>query len=268
MEQPVGLLAAGRPCEPFSAIRTLDRGGQTKRDKSLPPEAHELGHLDYFVLSAVDHLNPHTVLIENVPGYLDAGAGYMVQGVLKSMGYLVESRVLNSLDFGSLQARRRAIIVATTFDKINWPATVPHGATFGQIMDQIPDDSPLWFGLDHWAPKHWAKQSAKGNGFAAPAITADTTQVPTIKKRYWSLQGDNFVVSHPTRTNTWRWLTLDEGRRLMGLPTNYNLGDTKTTAGEILGQGCVVPMFEKLIASITSTPGIPVVEVVPQPEAA
>ena len=254
LDQPLGLLIAGRPCQPYSNIRRLDRGGQTKRDKTLPPEAHELGHLDYYMLAAIDALNPHTVVIENVTGYLKAGSSYMVQGVLRAMGYpLVEAREFNSRDFKNLQARKRSVIVASTFDAITWPSSVVNTATFSQIMDKIPDDSDLWFGMDHWAPKHWAKQSAKGNGFAAPAITAASDQVPTLKSRYYAGQGDNFVVAHPKRPNTWRWLTLNEGRRLMGLPTNYNLGTTKTAAGEILGQGVVVPMFEKLIASITGS---------------
>lgn len=249
--EPVGLLTAGRPCEPYSNIRRLDRGGQTKRDKSLPPEAHELGHLDFYVLQAVDALNPHTVVIENVPNYLDAGSGYMVQGVLRAMGYTVEARVLNSLDFGELQARKRAVIVATTFDQVRWPDTVTERVTAAKILDQIPDDSLLWFGEEHWAPKHWKKQSAKGNGFAPPAITADSDSIPTLKKRYFAGQGDSFVVAHPNRINTWRWLTLDEGRRLMGVPTSYDLGTTKTIAGEVLGQGVVVGMFRRVIESIT-----------------
>jgi DNA (cytosine-5)-methyltransferase 1 len=251
IDQPVGLLTAGRPCEPYSNIRRLDRGGQQKRDKSLPPEAHELGHLDFYVLQAVDVLNPHTVVIENVPGYLDAGSGYMVQGVLRAMGYTVDSRVLNALDYGSLQARRRAIIIATTFDEVRWPETVTQKLTAASILERIPDDSPLWFGLDHWAPQHWARQSAKGNGFAAPAITAADTQIPTLKKRYYAGQGDNFVVAHPTQANTWRWLTLTEGRRLMGLPDDYDLGPTKTNAGEVLGQGIDIQMFRHVLSAIT-----------------
>jgi site-specific DNA-cytosine methylase len=251
LDQPVGLLTAGRPCEPYSKIRTLNRGGQEKRDKSLPPEAHELGHLDYFMLSAIDHLNPHTVIIENVPGYLEAGSGFQTIGVLKAFGYNVEARVLNALDYGSLQARKRAVIVATTHDEIRWPETVTEKLMACSILEEIPDGDDGWFGLEHWAPKHWAKQSAKGNGFAAPSIDAMSTSVPTLKKRYYAGQGDNFVVAHPRLKDTWRWLTLTEGRRLMGVPDTYDLGTTKTIAGEVLGQGVDVTMFKKVIASVT-----------------
>jgi DNA (cytosine-5)-methyltransferase 1 len=247
---PVGLLTAGICCEPFSAIRRLDRGGQTKRDKSLPPEAHELGDMTFWALSAVDQLNPHTFVAENVPNYMESASFYVMQHVLTRLGYNFEARILNSADYGELTARRRAIVIATMLPEIRWPATTPALRRVGDILDDIPHDSDLWFGEGHWAVEHWKKQSAKGNGFAAPAITADDTTVPTLKKRYYAGQGDNFVIAHPTREKTYRWLTLDEGKRLMGLPADYDLGDTKTHAGEVLGQGVSVGMFTRLLQSL------------------
>lgn len=244
---PVGLLLAGRPCEPFSQIRTIDRGGQQRRDRQLPPEAHELGHLDFYTLQAVDALNPHTVIIENVPSYLTAASGYIVQGVLRAMRYTVDARILNALDYGALTARRRAVVIATMNPAVQWPLTNPNTRTAGEILEDVPADDPRWFGEDHWVVKHWLKQTEKGNGFAAPAINAQSTSIPTLKKRYFAGQGDNFVVEHPTKPNTWRWLTLEEGRRLMELPDDYDLGTTKTIAGEALGQGVVVGFMSQLI---------------------
>ena len=77
---PIGLLEMGIPCEPFSAIRRLDRGGQSKRNQQLPPEAHELGDMVYWALKAADVLNPHTVIVEQVPKFLDSGAGIVTSG--------------------------------------------------------------------------------------------------------------------------------------------------------------------------------------------
>jgi hypothetical protein len=62
-------------------------------------------------------------------------------------------------------------------------------------------------------------------------------------------QGDNPVVAHPTKPNTYRWFTLAELRRFHGVPSGYNLGTAKTTAGEIVGQGVVVDLFRQVIAA-------------------
>ena len=92
----------------------------------------------------------------------------------------------------------------------------------------------------------------RGNGFEPPKLTGDETTCPTIKKRYFAGQGDNPVVEHPRNPEKHRWLTVNEVRRLMGLPEHYQLADAKTTAGEALGQGVHVPTFRRVIESVTN----------------
>ena len=253
--EPIGLLEMGIPCEPFSAIRRLDRGGQSKRNQQLPPEAHELGDMVYWALKAADVLNPHTVIVEQVPKFLDSGAGFIMQLALNRMGYTVEARIINPLEFGALTGRRRAVVVATTFDVVSWPDPSSEQRRLGDIFDDVPDDSSLWFNRQTkpWLYEHWDNQTARGNGFEPPKLMADDISCPTIKKRYFAGQGDNPVVQHPRKSDCHRWLILDEVRRLMGLPDDYDLGAAKTTAGEVLGQGVQVETFARIIRSVTGT---------------
>lgn len=252
---PIGLLEMGIPCEPYSRIRRLDRGTQSKRDANLPPESHELGDMVYWSLKAVDVFNPHTVVIEQVPPFLTSGAGFILQHALRRMGYTVDGRILNPRNFGSMTGRRRAVVVGTTFDEIAWPepesAQIP--IELGELFDDIPSDSDLWFDETSkpWLYKHWMRQTERGNGFEPPKLTSASTSCPTIKKRYFAGQGDNPVVQHPSDPNRHRWLTLGEVRRLMGVPDDYELGTTKTVAGEVLGQGVEVGTFTRLIRSVT-----------------
>jgi site-specific DNA-cytosine methylase len=252
---PIGLLEMGIPCEPYSAIRRLDRGGQTKRDAALPPEAHELGDMVYWALKAADVLNPHTILIEEVPKFLQSGAGYILQMAMQRMGYCVEAKVIDPRAFGAMTSRRRAVVVATSFDCVQWPEAFSdkHQNHLGDYLEDVPEDSELWFDARSkpWLYEHWQRQTARGNGFEPPKLSFGSTSCPTIKKRYFAGQGDNPVVSHPNRPDTHRWLTVNEVRRLMGLPESFDLGTTKTTAGEILGQGVEVGTFTRLIQSIT-----------------
>jgi len=253
---PVGLLEMGVPCEPFSAIRRIDRGGQQKRPRNLVPEAHELGDMVYWAMKAADVLNPHTVIVEEVPRFLESGAAFILRLALDRMGYHVEARIVDPLDHGALTGRKRAVIVATTFDAVDWPEPSPGSdRRIGELLDDIPADSELWFNrkTKPWLYDHWQRQSERGNGFEPPKLTAGSPSCPTIKKRYFAGQGDNPVVQHhrPRMRDHHRWLTLDEVRRLMGLPEGYALGAAKTTAGEVLGQGVQIETFARLIRSLT-----------------
>ena len=97
---------------------------------------------------------------------------------------------------------------------------------------------------------HWERNAAKGNGFISQKLTPASTHVQAITKRYFSLQGDNPVVCHPTKPDVYRWLTIDEVKMIMGLPESYDLGGAKTTAGEIMGQGVLVDVFRQIIEAI------------------
>jgi DNA (cytosine-5)-methyltransferase 1 len=246
--RPLGLLTMGIPCEPFSRIRTLNKGGQEKRDKSLPYEAHDHGDLVFFGLRAIEATNPHTVLIENVPDFLKSGAYYILHGVLKRLGYYVDARVVDPVEYGELTSRKRAVIVARTDAPVVWPEGAQRDSrTLGEILE--PPEGREWFDrtTKSWLYDHWDKQTAKGNGFAAQQVSADSTMVGTIKKRYFAGQGDNPVVKHPTKEGVHRWFTMTEVKRLHGIDDSYYVGDTKTLAGELIGQGVVVSTMRDII---------------------
>jgi DNA (cytosine-5)-methyltransferase 1 len=220
-------------------------GGQVKRNKELPPEAHELGDMFFWGLRAIEACNPHTVIIEEVPPFLTSAAGFVTVQVLKRLGYSVDAQVIDPLLFGEITGRKRAVVIAT-MGEIRWPAPAKCCFKLGTILDPEPHE---WFdgNTKPWVFDHWETQTAKGNGFAPPILTDQSTKVPTIKKRYFAGQGDNPVVSHPTLPGTCRWLTVNEVARIQGLPPEFILPVAKTTAGEILGQGVVVSLFRKII---------------------
>lgn len=251
--RPLGLLTMGIPCEPFSSIRTINRGGSEKRDKSLPPEAHENGDMVFWALRAVEATNPHTVMIEEVPNFLQSGAGFVLQSVLRRMGYHVESKIINPVEYGELTARKRAIIIARTDGPVEWPEPVKGSRTLGDILDHPESPEVEWFDKDSksWLFDHWERQAAKGNGFPSQKVTDDSPHVGTIKKRYFAGQGDNPVVVHPEHPEYCRWFTLNEVKRLHGISDGYFTGNSKTLAGEIIGQGVHVGMMQKVIAANT-----------------
>jgi site-specific DNA-cytosine methylase len=140
------------------------------------------------------------------------------------------------------------VLVATTGLQVNWPEPVAsEPRRLGEVLED-PRSQDWWDRTTKpWPFNHWEAQTAKGNGFAPPILTADTVRVPTIKKRYFAGQGDNPVVGHPERSGVCRWLTLNEVQRLHGIPETYDLSGPKTVAGEVVGQGVLVNLFRSII---------------------
>lgn len=251
----VELLIASPPCQPFSKGATRERGTGAKRDRTLPPEAHPLGDLSVAVLLFVHALNPATVVVEEVPAFLDSGAYHIMRGWLQRIGYTVEAAVFDASEFGSLTKRKRAVVVAHSGGRLRWPAPFKSGRTLAEILEEAEDVSGLWFDPSDaskgWLFRHWERQRAKGNGLVSAQLTAESSTVPTITHRYVAGQGDNPVLRHPEKPNTFRWLTLRELRRLHDVPDSYVLPSEKTVAGEMIGQGVVVSLFRMIVEAVT-----------------
>lgn len=246
---PVELLSLGIPCEPFSPVRRISKIG--KRDRSLPPEAHPLAHLTIWSCVLIRALNPATIVIEEASSYLTSAAGYMMCQFLEHAGYTVEAAVLDPRNYGELSGRRRTVIVAHTSENFAWPEQSPCTQTLKDILDRPQEVEHLYFTAEDkpWLVNHWTTQTEKGNGFAAPQLTEDSTSVPTLTKRYQAIRGDAPVLAHRERPGAWRLFTISETMRLHGLdPATYELDkNSKTISGEILGQGVIVSFFEKII---------------------
>jgi len=214
-------------------------------------EEHQNADLSMFFLMIVEAVNPRCIVLEEVPAYLKSGIGTATVNALKRMGYNVSVKVISGLEYGELTVRKRAVIVATT-DDYKFPEESKSDRTLGEILLKADDPRCEWFTREtkRWLFEHWDNQKAKGNNFNSQIITEDSTQIQAIKKRYFAQQGDNPVVKHPTLPDTYRWLTLSEVKIIMGLDESYDLGETKTIAGEALGQGVLINVFKKIFDSL------------------
>jgi len=237
--EPVELLTAGIPCEPFSIAR------QNQKDK----EFHENANLSLYVLITIERTNPRTIILEEVPAFAKSQIGMALIEAIKELGYNVECKELCGTDFGELALRKRVAIVCTTDTKPVFPQNTQQVRKVSEILLDPEDPECKWWNRETkgWVFDHWEKQAAKGNNFQSAQITGDSEFVPAITKRYFAQQGSNPVVKHPTKEGTFRWFTLTEVKRLQGLPDDYNLGETLTIAGEVMGQGVLVNVFQKVM---------------------
>lgn len=127
----VQLVYGGPPCQPFSS-GGLRRAASDERD--MIPE----------FIRAVQEVEPTAFLMENVPG-LTAGdrKAYLevVLDQLEDLGFVVNWKVLNAVDFGVPQMRRRLFVVGLRHARFTFPnpthgpaGSLPHVA----VRDVLP----------------------------------------------------------------------------------------------------------------------------------
>ncbi len=124
------LLAACPPCQGFSTMRTKN-GARTNRDSR--------NDLIFDVLRIVRSMRPKSVMLENVPG-LAGNSRYVAfcQG-LESQGYRVKSGVLDAVDFGVPQRRRRLVVLAS---RLAEPKFAPKATVFCTVREFIGNLTP------------------------------------------------------------------------------------------------------------------------------
>jgi DNA (cytosine-5)-methyltransferase 1 len=99
----IDLLVGGTPCQSFS-VAGLRKGLTDSR-----------GNLALTFLGLADKLKPRWIVWENVPGVLSSGGGRdfgSFLGALVELGYGFAYRVLDAVNFGTPQRRRRVFLVA------------------------------------------------------------------------------------------------------------------------------------------------------------
>jgi DNA (cytosine-5)-methyltransferase 1 len=102
INDPIGLLVGGTPCQSFS-VAGLRKGFEDPR-----------GNLALTYVGILDHFRPKWFIWENVPGVLSSGGGRdfgSFLGALGELGYGWSYRVLDAQYFGVAQRRRRVFVV-------------------------------------------------------------------------------------------------------------------------------------------------------------
>ena len=125
----------GPPCQPFSV------GGH---QKGLDDERNGFP----IFLQAIEQLNPKIWMFENVRGMLYSNKWYLeeITAQLRSLGYVVEYRLLNAVHFGVPQNRERLFVVGHR-GKFQFPkpekTTRTVGEAIGDLIDVAEDESKI-----------------------------------------------------------------------------------------------------------------------------
>ena len=128
----VDIIIGGPPCQGFSTvgrikIASLVKNGQRNgRSSDARFIDDKRNHLYKSFIKFVDCFKPKAVIMENVLGMRSYKNGLVVEQIkedFRGAGYQnVDSRILNAVDYGVPQSRRRIFFIATRKKKmISWP---------------------------------------------------------------------------------------------------------------------------------------------------
>lgn len=125
------ILFAGFPCQPFSIIG-MGRGFKDAR-----------GTLFFDIARIINAKRPKAFLLENVKQLASHQNGKTlttILNILKDLGYHVDWRILNALDYGLPQKRERIFIVGyERFIEYQWPSKTNKIASLSGVLEKHID---------------------------------------------------------------------------------------------------------------------------------
>jgi DNA (cytosine-5)-methyltransferase 1 len=223
------VLVGGPPCQPFS-VGGRQLGLADSRD-GFP-----------VFIAAVRRLRPDVWMFENVRGMFYRSRPYLdeVLGALRGLGYVVEHRMLNAVDFGVPQNRERLVVVGHRSRFEFPPASRPRvtaGEAVGELVTRTPPESRfLTRSMDEYVARYEKASSCvnpRDLNLDAPARTLTCRNLA-------GATGDMQRVRLADGRR--RRLLLREAARLQSFPDWFEFTGGETSAFNQVGNA-VAPLF-------------------------
>lgn len=222
-------LIASPPCQEFSSAGP--KGGYESDRGSLVDE----------VLRWVSALKPRWIALEQVPGVLPIWQRNAYLWSLK--GYSCWTGLLNSVDYGVPQRRKRAFLVASLDGTVGAPpATHASGGLFGSPYVTVADvlDVPTGWWIDR-------RNNSRGpQGASVPVAPVPCSRpAPTVTGQ---AGGGQWLLCAPDGST--RNLTVAEAARLQGFPDGYPWQGTKASQAQQVGNAVPPPLAAAVLTSL------------------
>lgn len=206
------------------------------------------GTLFFEIARILEAKRPEAFILENVKQLLSSQGGNVIRLIsetLVGMGYEIDYRVLNALDFGLPQKRERVIIVGrqNSLGNFKWPEKAKRRKALSDILETKPDARHLV------SPRiARARQKAHRSSFS-PAI--------------WHENKNGNIASHPFSCAlragaSYNYLLVDGERRLtpremfrlQGFPDSFTIHETDNQSRKQAGNSVPVPMIQAVIKEL------------------
>jgi len=227
------ILVAGFPCQPFSTIG--------KRQGFLHSTQ---GTLFYDVLRIIKEKRPVGFLLENVPGLTNHDSGKtfeIILGALNELNYEVRYQILNSVDFGVPQKRKRIYIVG--FDKRGVRGEInfqfPKGKSKKVYIKDFLEKNAEGFGISEYLQKNYIFKKKDGK----PEVVDHTSkiQVKTLVSSYHKIQRLTGTFVKDGKTGL-RLFTTGECKAIMGFSPHFIVPVSRTQMYRQFGNSVVIPV--------------------------
>ena len=235
------VLLAGFPCQAFSIMGKMQGFADTRGTMFFEIERI----LKY-------HQTPY-ILLENVKQLVGHDGGRTFKVILErleQLGYYVNWKVLNALDFGLPQKRERVIIVGflhkEDFDAFSFD--IPHTPyNLADILEPDEDVDPALFASDHIIDKR--RERTKGKNLFYPSIwhenKAGNISVLDYSCALRTGASYNYLLVNGVRRPTSRELL-----RLQGFPEKYKIAVSHQDIRRQTGNSVAVPMIRMVAQKI------------------
>ena len=227
------LLFGGFPCQPFSIIGRR-RGFADPR-----------GTLFFQLLRFIEAKRPAGIVLENVKQLSTIAKGAALRRILDdiaALGYSVDSKALNALDYGLPQKRERTIIVASLrpFTSFAWPPGKTRMKKLSEILEANP---PRKFYASERIRK---KRLAAHTAAVSPAIWHEN-KGGNVSSHEWSCALRAGASHNYLLVDGLRRLTPREQLRLQGFPDDWQIVCSDAQTRKQTGNAVPVPMVQAVI---------------------
>ena len=249
---PCDVVAAGFPCQDFSLI-----------GKRQGLEGGDRGSLVFEVIRLLELAPPPVVIFENVERLATESDGESLRQIIAALercGYLTHHKVLNALDFGVPQMRRRLFLVgfqdANAHAAFTWPAPAPQEiCSVAAFLDPPESISPR-----HRASTPMRRKTQERGGERA-RLLAEEAGEPTV---WYTNKSSRVTVSRQVNTlranPSYNYLLIDGERRpserellrFQGFPDDFDLSDAKgyTASVRLIGNSIAVPVAAAVLRQV------------------
>ena len=226
---PASVVVGGPPCQPFS-VGGKQMGLEDSRD-GFP-----------IFIAAIQRLRPDIWIFENVRGLLYRNKWYLNEIVdsLRGLGYVVEVKLLNAVDFGVPQNRERIVVVGHRGDFV-FPLPLRRRVTAGEALEELaaeipPDAKFLTPNMDAYVAKY-----EKASFCVRPRdLHLDAPARTLTCRNLAGATGDMHRLRLPDGRR--RRLTIREAARLQSFPDWFEFSGTETSCYNQVGNA-VAPLF-------------------------
>lgn len=256
----IDILVGGSPCQSFSIIGK--RGGLEDTR----------GTLFYDYAKLIKEIQPKVFIFENVAGLLTHDMGKTwdtIHNVFEELGYKWNMKIINSLDHGIPQNRKRVFVVGfrDTSTNFSFPKNRELNSTMFDYLDKTVENK-YFLGKKgfEFVTNTKYKNRAQVNSNIIRTQKANQQfnwngdfyfePVQNFKNRKQDIPNRAYVGMFNNEEGVIRKLTPKECLRLMGFDDSFKIVTNDTQAYRQIGNSIVVTIFEDLIVSIISAMGV------------